>query len=1282
MRVSILLLLMLCWGAITSAQNFDPRIAKSKLPLSDVELVMMPNQNNAALLEAELERRGPGVAPRFAEVIDVQITPETHGHWEVLDNGNALWRLRIRSNDAHSLNLGFTRYIMPTGGSLILYSPDSKHVMGPFTPADNEEHEQLWTPIFNGEELVIEVQLPAEERQNLDLLLKTVNHDFIGFTEMSSVLSGSCNLDVICSEADGWGIVDGYRDIIQSVAVIGLGGGTFCTGFLINNARNDCTPYFMTADHCGINNGNAASLVAYWNFENSTCRQPDSPASGGNGDGLLNDFNTGSIFRAGYAPSDMTLVELDDPVSETANAFFAGWSIEDTTPQDTVICVHHPSTDEKRISFEFDPTYRGSWGSGSTPVPDGNHVIVPDWDIGTTEGGSSGSPLFNKDKQVIGQLHGGGAACGNNSYDSYGWFTTSWEGGGTPQTRLKDWLDPDDTGIITLDGRYAMACSFSVEANENTQTICAPEDAVFQLDVSENFTGPVTITLEALPNGATATFSTNPVLPGGSTTLTISDTDALAGGAYTVIVSGTDGTETGSSSLFINISEAIPGIATLEIPVDMEEGTSTAPTLGWMPLGDNAVYEIEIANDAAFTDIVNTASGVEGNTYQSPVLESMSTYYWRVRASNICGVGEWTSGFSFTTAAISCAPRTSEDVPVAITTTGTPTITSTIEIEGTGSISDLRVVDLDIAHTYVGDLYVTLTSPSMTTVVLFDRPGVPATGFGCSGDNVLVNLDDLAANTADDLENSCGDSPAITGTFQPLEALAEFAGEPLNGVWTLTIIDNADQDGGQLNGWGLDICSTIPDDASLNPSVTEYEICATESVSFDITIGTGFGETGVTLSATGNPAGSTVTFSENPSTAGSTVTVTIENIAMAGDFLLSISGTDGSLTASTDIDIAVSGAPAANSLIAPANGANDIPLGPMLSWQASPEADNYQLLIATDMSFTNIVVDETTMSTNFNISGLEFGTEYFWMVNAINDCGETASLEVFSFNTVPDLSFDASPTNTTVCQVEGPVFTLSISEGFMAPSTLSFTVTPDQPIEFSYDVDPDNVPSGATVEATAGNLLNVPAGNYVITFIVDDGVNSNEAMVGITVEASPELSTLIAPDNGIITVETSPVLDWSDVANADNYLVEIARDDAFTIIEESNTVSESTYTISQTLESGTYFWRVTSNNDCGAATTQAFSFTVQSNSVAELNGRIINIDPNPTRGNVTVRLSEPLPGDLQIEVFGVNGQRLQQRIYNNNSTNINVDLSTLPAGVYLLRLSNENASLAKRIIVQ
>jgi len=216
-------------------------------------------------------------------------------------------------------------------------------------------------------------------------------------------------------------------------------------------------------------------------------------------------------------------VELDDEISPTANAYRAGWNAEEEMAT-SAIAVHHPNNDEKRISFENDPLYLGTWATAADPVPNGDHVIVPDWDIGTTEPGSSGSPLFDQDKRVIGQLHGGGAACGNDLYDSYGWFNASWEGGGQPNTRLKDWLDPNNTGIMTVGGKD---CGFAINTQNQIAEVCAPDNYTYDLQVSDNFVNNVNLSIDGLPTGLTATFSNESPAPGESVSLTLSNTSNL-----------------------------------------------------------------------------------------------------------------------------------------------------------------------------------------------------------------------------------------------------------------------------------------------------------------------------------------------------------------------------------------------------------------------------------------------------------------------------------------------------------------------------------------------------------------------------------------------------------------------------------------------------------------------------------------------------------------------------------------------------------------------------------
>lgn len=978
---------------IAFSQN-DQRIAKSKTSLTDIQQVVMPLQDNAALLEEEMQRRGPGVPSRFAVNLETDISPNTHGQWERLANGQALWRLRILSKNAKSLNLGFTKYNMPRDGSLIIYSPDQERVMGPFTPSDNEEHEQLWTPILEGDELVIEVKVPLASKDQLELELKYVNHDFEGF---SQIASGSCNLDVVCGGADGWDIVDKYRDIIQSVAVYSLNGGQQCTGFLINNTRQDCTPYFMTANHCGVNNNNAPSLVAFWNFENSTCRQPNSPESGGNGDGTLNDFNSGSTFRAAWSPSDFTLVELDDPISETANGFFAGWSAEFIMPQDTIIAIHHPNLDEKRISFEFDPAQPGNGlNSNIVDISNATHVIVPDWDIGTTEPGSSGSPLFNSKRQVVGQLHGGGAACGNDDYDTYGWFQSSWEGGGTPTTRLKDWLDPDDLGMTEIDGRYAVLCNFFVAVTPTSQGLCAPADATFSIEVSENFQNDVDLTINNLPNGLSATIEDNPVAPGATTTLTISNTGAIAGGSYTFELAGADGMNANSSTITLNIVDGIPSPPTLNIPADQESGVVTIPIFNW-DTQNNSTYTIEVATDPDFNNIIESMNGINDNEIQiSSALATMQLYYWRVKGNNICGDGDWSATYSFTTADILCSAIASTDIPVTIPQNGSPVVSSTINIQTTGKIDDVNVNNIDISHTWISDIRIELTSPEGTTIELMNN----VFGGDCEEDNAAISFDDQSINPYAMLDGMCNASnPALEGTFQPSAPLTTFADEEAMGVWTLTIFDDANFDGGSLNDWELEICTTIPNDNSVTPSEDEIMTCMGVAYNFTISLGTGFESTNIDLSTDNLPMGAMATFDPNPAMPGDQVNVTLSAATEVGIFNVDIIADDGVDIGQSQIQWTVDGPAAPTNLISPTDGELDVSIEPTLTWEAVPEAINYKFEIATDSDFNNIISESTQTQTSISLPPILNGlTLHYWRITSFNNCGGT-TIAPFNFTT-------------------------------------------------------------------------------------------------------------------------------------------------------------------------------------------------------------------------------------------------------------------------------------------
>ena len=615
------------------AQPTALRQSRGEAVLERTDLHVMPRQDNEQLLAAELEKRRPGRAPRFATTLAVSIRAQEDGTWERLDPDHFVWRQRIRSETAHSLNLGFSEFHLPDGAMLYLYSPDGTEQFGPLTAADNDAHATYWSPAIRAQELVVEVQVPAKQKEEVLLHISHVNHDFLG---IGKVVSGGCNLDVACTAGQGWPLVDRYRHLIQSVGLLTIDGSTYCSGFLINNARNDCRPFFMTAEHCDIDADNAPSVVVYWNYQNSYCRQPGSINSAGLGNGEFSQINSGARWRAEYRPSDFTLLELDDPVLPEANGYFAGWSNTREAFSDSSFTIHHPANEEKRISFDFGEVYLGRWEEGTQAFDDGDHVIVRNWEVGTTEEGSSGGPLFNKQGQVIGQLHGGRAACNNSEYDAFGWLGLSWEGNDHPTSSLKYWLDPDRMGLTQLEGRWDKSCQKFIEAAAKNQPLCPGDTARFTLAISEAFEGEVTIEEVALPPGIR--LLNNPgrtYQPGRTAELLVALEGQPVAATYPFVIRAYDQRDTVAQELAVSVNYA-PQAFTLLAPMIEEEITTETVRLSWSASPFAIRYRLILARDPDFTSII--AQRVAADTqYVFDQLTFNTTYYWQVTAESACG---------------------------------------------------------------------------------------------------------------------------------------------------------------------------------------------------------------------------------------------------------------------------------------------------------------------------------------------------------------------------------------------------------------------------------------------------------------------------------------------------------------------------------------------------------------------------------------------------------------------------------------------------------------------
>lgn len=390
----------------------------------------------AFLAEDEIEQQTKNVPFRFGAPLDVELTLKNSGEWINLPNGDKLWRLRIYSQGAHTLNLLYNDYWLPEGAKLFLYNDDKTDVIGAFTHRNNKEHGEFATGITKGDAVTLEYYEPANVNYPGIISISRVVHGYRDLLNTFSIegfgSSGSCNNNVNCPEGADW------QATKRAAAMVLTSGGTrWCSGSLINNTNVDLDQLFLTADHCL---GSSNTWIFMFNYESPTCANIDGPT-----------YYTvqGSTLLARNSDSDFGLLRITEAIPDSFQVHWAGWDRRDIAA-DSVVAIHHPSGDIKKISFEWDPVVSDKY-LGTSGVA-GSHWWVTSWDDGTTEPGSSGSPLFNYNHQIVGQLHGGYASCTDLRGDWYGKISMSWDRGTTPATRLKDWLDPGNTGALFLNG--------------------------------------------------------------------------------------------------------------------------------------------------------------------------------------------------------------------------------------------------------------------------------------------------------------------------------------------------------------------------------------------------------------------------------------------------------------------------------------------------------------------------------------------------------------------------------------------------------------------------------------------------------------------------------------------------------------------------------------------------------------------------------------------------------------------------------------------------------------
>lgn len=385
--------------------------------------------------------------------VPVHINTSNAGEWFFAeDEEYNIWLYSIKTSQFAGIVLYFDQFDLPEGARFFVYTAEQEQLIGAFTNNSKGQAPHFSTQPLFAQEFLLQLELPA-------------GNDAFGFEieEIGLVIpgqqlksgfgaSGSCNVNVNCSEGQAW---QQQKNGISRLLVKQGSSLFWCSGSLVNNTRNDGTPYLLTAKHCGPTASEADfnQWIFYFNYEASNCDNPLIEPQ-------LNTI-TGAQLRA-KSPgspnnfSDFMLLELNQEIPSTYTPYFNGWSRQNSISTNGV-GMHHPSGDIKKVSTYKSMPLSSGFGTG---------MLGPEqlyWQVfwsatanghGVTEGGSSGGPLFDSRGLIVGALTGGAASCADpNAPDFYGKFSYSWESNGQSQDQqLKPWLDPDNSGLLFING--------------------------------------------------------------------------------------------------------------------------------------------------------------------------------------------------------------------------------------------------------------------------------------------------------------------------------------------------------------------------------------------------------------------------------------------------------------------------------------------------------------------------------------------------------------------------------------------------------------------------------------------------------------------------------------------------------------------------------------------------------------------------------------------------------------------------------------------------------------
>lgn len=1200
---------------------------------SSIPTVQMPALDRRVIDQENKERDAKGILMFNTRIQPISIQTSVHGKWDLYPDGDRIWRMGIKAKDAQGLVLYFSDFGIPQGAKLYVYSADKKQVLGGFTSENNQESGKFALGPIYSDDIVVEYMEPAAVAGQGSFTIDGVGNMY-RFAKAADNFGDSdpCEVNVNCSP-EGLGKT-AQRDAVARILVrVGPNAG-WCSGAMVNNVLQNCDKYFLTALHCALGTQGVNSSIAsasdfnqwifYFNYQASGCTNPASQGI------LANQSLTGCTMRAhsngggGGAGSDFLLLEINNAIPSSYNVYFAGWNVSTLATTDGY-GMHHPAGDIKKISTFTGTTFNTSWnGSGLN-----SHWGVV-WGVtanghGVTEGGSSGSPLFNSSGLIVGTLTGGSSYCTSpTSPDAYGKMSYHWTSNGQAANRqLKAWLDPTNTGVTSLAGTY-FPCNAtnsldagisSINHPIDNSTICddpfAPE--VVLTNFGSSTLTSVTINYQ-INNGTINTYAwTGSLATGATTTVTLPLINIPTGGAaftFSVFTSNPNGGADANpannessvqsqyrTSSLLPYAEAFGGgtmpanISLLDQTNDGEMWTHNDGVNGYGTTSD--MGSIHMNNfDANFTGALDwffvpmlNLTGQTGTVLTFDVAYARFDAIYNdtliVAINSDCGTSYmpiyWKGGSDLATA---------PDDYMAFSPTAGQWRTDTIDLSAYDGASHVQIAFINMSgygqHMYIDNINIQSDTSCDLTAGIATTDDVSCNGLS-DGTTTII-----ATRGTPNYTYNIGTGDQSSGVFTNLSA----------GVYTVTITDNT-------------ACSTtvgvsVGEPAALTPTLTSSSAVDC----FGMNTGT----------AAFTTTGGTIPYTYDIGTGG-----------QLGNSFVGLAANNYTLTV-TDANNCSTTIPFAITQPAVVNGSIDNASNP----SCHGAIDGTITILSTGGIAPYSYNFGTGGQTNNVASGLAPGT-YTITITDVNNCTDIVSASLS--DPTPIVS-----TATVVSDYNGAEISCAGAEdGSVRVNASGGTGN----LTFLWN----NNQSGATVS-------NLGADTY--TVVTTDANNCTNMTSVVLTEPSPV--AVIMSDNGN---GTATILATGGTPN-------------YTYQWDAAAGHQTTAVATGLVQNNSYSCTITDANGCATVGTIAIGFTgIQKTQ----NLTSFKVYPNPNTGEFQVDIALEQAEKIGVQVTDVLGRVLKTYDYEQAAFSLPIDMREQAAGVYFVVLQTEKQQLSKKIII-